>query len=769
MKCYICFWGVVGAVLSILPLQILGVRDTLRYYNPNIISAGFGYRGVNNATLQVARFEPKAPGVITKVILALAGEAGTATLRIYGHEGGVAFPQLKKNIITPLIIQKTQPGIQRLVVELPTPIRIDNNQFFIGVSNLSNGVILITDTASKAPTCQSGSGGNYYFQYLNFTNNWPDNEWRLGRSAYCIDVIMELDKIQSPRYFGTTNPTGIPNNISNHSIAWGDYDKDNHLDLLLQGRLFRNKGNGDFEEVTTRFNFSGAPLASLFIDMDNDNDLDILFLRTAKSTLYINQGNTFDEKIVTGIDSLKGISSFSVADINLDGYPDLFIGQLWSYYGPNGPDALPNYLLINNRANDFVEESSLRFRNRPPNRRSRGSSFVDFDNDGDLDLFVANYFLEPDELWQNDGRGYFTNIATQKQIDWYRFGGRTGSSHGTGCDWSDYDNDGDMDLLLPGLAHPAFMLQFGHQGTTIYQNTGAPSFNFTNLLDQNGIEYEETHAGGAFGDVNNDGLQDIFITTFYGCRYVDLYEQQPNHQFLLKTFDYGIDKIVTGEDAVWVDANNDGKLDLAAGEEGLFRLWMNIRDDIGNFIQLDLEAQKGNRMAIGAKVKVYAGGKSYTQEVNSGRGVRSQKPTRLHFGLGSAQKVDSVVVNWPDSNRTKETFYNLQVGSINKIIQGRGNVTSIHTSQFFSAANDILTVYPNPTSNYVHFVSSEPIQKVSLWDITGKLIFDSGLLVVPQREITLFKQEVGISREGWYFYQVQTTRGQHYGKVFWLE
>jgi hypothetical protein len=768
MRSILRFFGLPLCLFFLSPGVLLASIDTLRYYDPAIISAGLAYRGVNNATLQVARFEPKAPGEIQKIILTLGGEAGSAILRIYGHEGGVPFPQLKRDIIAPITVQKSQSGIQRLVVELPTPIRIDNNQFFIGVSNLSSGVTLLTDTVAKAPSCQSSSGGNYYYQYLNFTNNWPDNGWRLGRSAYCIDVIMKLDKKSSPQYFVTANPQGIPENISNNSIAWGDFDKDDHLDLLLQGRLFRNKGDAQFEEVTAQYNLSGEPAASLFIDMDNDNDLDILFLRTAGSVLYLNKGATFEPVTLTGIDSLKGISSFSVADINQDGYPDLFIGQLWSYYGPNGPDALPNYLLINTGQNDFREESALRLRNKPPNRRSRGSMFVDYDNDGDMDLFVANYFLEPDELWENDGTGRFSNVAPNKQIDWYRLGVNFGSSHGTGCDWSDYDNDGDMDLLLPGLAHPGFMLQYGHQPTTIYRNNGAPNFTFTNLLNNTGIEYEETHAGGTFGDVNNDGFQDIFITTFYGCRYVDLYEQQADRKFRLKTFDYGIDKIVTGEDAVWVDFDNDGKLDLAGGDYGIFRLWRNQRNDIGNFTQLDLQAEKGNRMAIGARVKVFAGGNVYMQEVNAGRGVRAQKPSRLHFGLGGAQAIDSVVVGWPDSSRSQEVFYNVRVGAINKIIQGKGTVTSISPINA-APKTGLFAAYPNPAGPELTLESEEAIEKIRLYDLSGKLVWAWEGPGEEQRKITLQREQIGHWPKGWYYYQVQTKSFTHSGKVFWKD
>jgi ASPIC and UnbV. len=228
-----------------------------------------------------------------------------------------------------------------------------------------------------------------------------------------------------------------------------------------------------------------------------------------------------------------------------------------------------------------------------------------------------------------------------------------------------------MDLLLPQFAHPA-NAAYGFRGTTIYKNQNG---NFTDTYDSQiggsslGITYEETHAGAAWGDFDNDGLADFVITTYYGCRYIDLYKQTPDLKFKNVTYEAGLNRIVTGDDACWADYDNDGKLDLAMSIDRKFKLFKNYWSETNNnWVKLDLRSNKSNKFAIGARVKVYAGGKTYMQEVGAGRGQKMQKPYVLHFGLSQAQSIDKIEIRWPKS-KEYVTYTNIPINQITKIVE----------------------------------------------------------------------------------------------------
>jgi hypothetical protein len=360
------------------------------------------------------------------------------------------------------------------------------------------------------------------------------------------------------------------------------------------------------------------------------------------------------------------------------------------------------------------------------NRNSRGSQWVDFDNDGDLDLYIANYFLQKDEFYENDGNGGFTDICSLKGID----RNNTGSNHGTGVDWYDYNNDGNIDLLLPQFAHPRYIADYDHRGTAIYKNNGAPDYTFTDVVGQYnnfvglksdiGLELEETHAGGAWGDVNNDGLADFLMTVFYGCRYIDLYIQQENNRFALETYKYGLSGINTGTDLVWLDYDNDGRLDLAGAISGKFRLFKNSKYNSRRWIELDLSSASTNTYAIGARASVYVNGKCYMQEVCAGRGQKMQKPYRLHFGLNFQAVVDSVVVRWPGSPSDLDSYYNLETNTIYNLKEG-GDITLSYKDK--KDPIESLEVFPNPAEDFL-MIKGNSIQSIRICNTLGEVVWE---------------------------------------------
>jgi hypothetical protein len=673
----------------------VAIEDTLTYW-----AKQSGISTYNNPaiTMQWAHFYPEAPCHIKKVIVWFYGNAGTANMYIVGQEAGSSVPEVVINSNGATLWGRN--GLQfsaqpttavANIVEITPNVYIDGNQFFVGFTSISSGMYLATDEVTKSPWCESSDGGTYRYQAL-FVNDGQQSGWALGEYAYAIDVIVDYPRITPAYHFrDITEDYLIPTNLSRNSIAVADYNNDNFLDLLISGKLYENINGQYFEDVTIQCGLNGSPSGNAFVDTDNDGDLDILFLMQGSgnpSKLFINNGDgTFDEKTLN-IPELNSVTCFSIADINNDMLPDLFIGQLWKTY----PQSLPNYMLLNDGNNDFTDNTTLLYpdydgtwnypnENWDPdnyivdkNRNSRGSQWVDFDNDGDLDLFVTNYFLQWDEFYRNNGDGSFTDIISQKNIDVHAGGGH---NHGTGVDWFDYDNDGDMDLLLSQFAHPRF-LQIDHRPLTIYKNGGESSYNFTDTYDPDefestiGLGYEETYAGAAWGDVNNDGLADFIATTYYGCRFIDFYQQKDGNTFENRTFEYGLEGIVTGEDACWLDFDNDGKLDLAMSIDRKFRLFKNYYDLNFDWLELDLQGKKGQEnYIIGARVKVYTDKGTYMQEISCGRGQKMQKPSRLHFGLGKNATIEKVEVRWPGTTGYEE-FFGINKNMIVKLIQDKG-------------------------------------------------------------------------------------------------
>lgn len=631
--------------------------------------------------IQAARFTIDKPGRIKKITLHLDGEEkGTFKMHIYGQESGTNYPALSNDLIPPITKKKRKAGYQAITIKLKTPLVVTNDQFYIALDNFSGDFGLKQDSTYYEEYCCSRNGGNYYPIIL--VNQ--DHKYQ-GENCYAtIDVKMEFVEDKPPFFEDVTKSVGLPIQLSNEHIAWGDLDGDNWLDLIVSGRIYKNT-NGTFKDITSSIakNRPSGTRGAAFIDMNNDGKQDVLLMGTTNSLLYINEGNgDFTQKEIN-IPPLPSLHAFSIADINQDHFPDIILAQLWEPYAV----PQPNFLLLNDHQNNFTditqrlypqhdgqynfpeeldcisEDEDTHFPNNNKNRRSRGTQFTDFDLDGDADLYISNYFLETDEFYKNDGNGFFTRILAPKPAEQ----SDTMDNHGTGVDWYDFDNDGDFDLLLPQLAHPRYLEDYDHRGTTLFRNDNGT---FTDLRDTHGIEYEETHAGGTFGDVNNDGLVDIITTLYYGCRYVDLYLQQPNHRFQLNTYQSGFSKLNTGNDACFVDFNNDGLLDLAMGDKGKFRLFQNIKTNKNNWVKIQLESTLRNHFGIGAIVKVYTSDNVLTQEVNAGRGQRMQKPYVLHFGLDKAKKVDKIEVYW--NNKTVEIFKNISINQFYELKEGTG-------------------------------------------------------------------------------------------------
>lgn len=378
-------------------------------------------------------------------------------------------------------------------------------------------------------------------------------------------------------------------------IAIGDYDHDGWDDVLVGGALWRN--NKGKLEATGR-SFPGG--AWLWGDLNNDGALDLV--ACAQDGVRLFAGPKLEEKA-----KLPALPSApegnALVDVDGDGLLDLYVATYETDLGKGHPDAL-----YRNKGGFRFEAADL------PKHDwcGRGVNAADFDNDGDTDIYVSNYRLNPNHLWLNEG-GKLKDVAAERGVQGVMVKNCYG--HTIGSAWGDLDNDGDLDLIAANLAHPRF-IEFSNK-TMVYRNDGGT---FTDVFATSGIEFEETHSDVSMADVDNDGDLDVFFTSIYRERPNFLYQNEGGLKFRKITWKAGVISF-NGWGHAWLDVDRDGDLDLIACCGGVPKLFRNERNG-GSWIQV--KAPVGARVIVGRQIR----------EVAAGRGTTSQDSQVQHFGLG---------------------------------------------------------------------------------------------------------------------------------------
>ena len=352
--------------------------------------------------------------------------------------------------------------------------------------------------------------------------------------------------------------------LKNTSVAWGDFNNDGFLDLLLTGdpgdhkffpKLFKNNGDGTFTEQPA-ISLTGVRNGSVTCgDYNNDGRLDILFMGDNVSKVYKNNGDgTFTEQ--TGI-SFTGGNKGSVAwgDYNNDGWLDILL---------TGDSVSKIYK--NNKDGTFSEQSDIKL----TGVQYGSAAWGDYNNDGFSDILLRgqvisnNYNYKPvAKIYQNNGNGTFSE---QKNIS------LTGISSASAC-WGDYNNDGLPDITLAGYTDTSS----SHGALIMYKNNGDGTFS-----QQTEISYINGLSSIASGDYNNDGLSDILLTstaldTFH------IYKNQGNGIFEREIGNL-MNHFSDQNSAIWIDYNNDGKLDVMSfGNASGFSFSDKIFKNTGSF------------------------------------------------------------------------------------------------------------------------------------------------------------------------------------------
>jgi hypothetical protein len=275
-------------------------------------------------------------------------------------------------------------------------------------------------------------------------------------------------------------------------------------------------------------------------------------------------------------------------------------------------------------------------------------AWSDFNDDGLLDVYVANSRFQPNQLWVNQGNGRFLELAETAGVRGTAAQGRAKETFGNSvvCAWGDLNGDGAPDLIV---AETTFLRYAGRMDSgAVYLNGHMQGGKrFVNRIAQSGIAFEETPAGATLADFDNDGDLDTCRTEQGTRRAVKLYQNDGSATFQLVTWRAGLVAFDVMTHA-WVDKDNDGDLDLVVSGERL-RVFENNGND-NAWLQVSLEGTGGNTKAIGARVTVLLPDNRtrFVRDVAAGTGSGAQGSSIVHFGLGKHGGLVRVSVRWPD-------------------------------------------------------------------------------------------------------------------------
>jgi len=451
-----------------------------------------------------------------------------------------------------------------------------------------------------------------------------------------------------------------------YGTALIDYDNDGDLDIFVvgqngQNKMFSNIGNWHFENATdiTGIAGSGAGWGVCFGDFDADFDEDIYVScrDNGNNELFVYTNGGYLESAIT----------YNVADRGGCGYA--------AFFAPLTKNMVLDLVVVNqawsgNRQSCrlFAGHIEEPFTNVTATSGIADSSQYwdcgatsDYDNDNDLDILITGE--STNRLYRNNGHGLFTNFSDSAGINLPRDGDTTGY----GITWGDYDNDGDFDYYIS---------HWHDQNSEMYRNEGDGTF--TDVTQSLGLSYEVWCHSVSFGDLDNDGWIDLYAVTAGSGNW--LYHNDQGISFtVVDTADVHDGNYGCGLSLGDIDW--DGKIDMVVGHYHEYvdkvYVYKNNTFNDNNWVIIEVNGFYPNPDAIGARVRLFAGNLAQMREVSGGSGFGSQNMLPLHFGLGTASVIDSLIITYPGTHIPPLTYYNLTPNLIYELPEINIDVASV--------------------------------------------------------------------------------------------
>ncbi len=483
---------------------------------------------------------------------------------------------------------------------------------------------------------------------------------------------------QSKLFEEVTSQAGIFSAGGNKAVAIMDFDGDRFVDIFVSRKgqpnlLFRNRGDGAFAEVATQNNLAvvGNSGMALWGDINNDGFLDLYMAGIDEpNLLFINQAGVFtDQTDQAGVGDVLKTEATGFIDYDNDGLLDIFIfnraGENAFYHARDGL-TFTNVIVstgVWGRAN------------------AMGLAIVDYDNDGDQDIYLVYDGRQANNLYRNNGDGTFTDVADQA--------GLAVQAEGMAPAFADFNNDGYLDLYITNMFEN-LLFENNRNGT------------FTDVTQSAGVADIGMGWGVTWLDYNNDGWLDLYIVNASSFNSPPdpnvLYHNNHDGTFTVVNAGDPSSSLLSGFAAACGDVDRDGYIDLFVTNEGRSnQLFRNLGSG-NNWLKIRLRGTQSNRDALGARVILRAGHLEQTREVSGGMGWFSQNSPVVHFGLAQVSSVDELEIHWP-SGLVERFGDGVTLNQEILIEEGVGTVTSVAGGTLQGPRDFSLgRGYPNPFS-----------------------------------------------------------------------
>ncbi len=635
-------------------------------------------QGLQDGDVEAVGFVPQHPLRFDHVRLYLAG-SGRVELHVWG-DWFRSEPDLENDLVEPLAVDVSEEGwvdwdLCQMIMLDPS------RRFWVGLAHVSGQVQFYlaegegdwsrfkSPSLIDPPFVWSGIGGGVEYMVEVVGEYFCPRQ-----DTYFVDVTAQsgLADTKAGRIaVGDLDGDGN-DDLAFHLTAGSDRPE---LWRSTGGLEFERVTDQAFDQ-DTHSNF--AVWGDLDNDGDQDLYLGVYTPQDGsdpgwRSSVWLNDGaGHFSQVVQAGVDLPATSAAGALADYDGDGVLDLYVGN-WLVHYPD-PPAMDDFLfhgLGDGTFEEVSEQAGVRLAAWP----CYGVTWCDVNDDGLPDILVANYGYAPNMLFLNEGDGTFDSVGRDTGLAMDPYGGRGGNTFGIDC--GDYDNDGHLDLFVAEIAHPRY--QPWSDPSRMLRWAGSndePGFQYIDVTEAAGIPHDEGMIDPSWVDYDNDGDLDLFVSVLYPGHASRLFRNEGDGTFVDVTYLAGLD-VPDGQAGVWADFDGDGDMDLVTTNRqngGTIAVWENrfAQTSDSSWLELRLVGNPPSNLdAIGARVTARTGEGIQIREVKGGKGHNNTASTRMvHFGFGSLPGTLDIEIRWPSG--LQERFAGIESNQRLTLTEGQG-------------------------------------------------------------------------------------------------